>query len=223
MIHNRRVARSLRVDRQRALFSQDQDLRVEAQFEVSLTAEGARFNHFFSGPYLAAWRAPLNSSLKELQAAFERDAARATRPTPPDLVRQLKVARREKVANKTREREREARGEVLSATRDRSRLGFPAYVLARWTPEERKANLLARRSVGLVGYVGHVKRTLGYKIRSEEDQVDRTTREGLDTLAEKIRRINQSRRNREAQTGTDREGHRTGTEGSRQCLTDAPT
>jgi hypothetical protein len=138
-------------------------------------------------------------------------------------VRQLKAARREKVANKTREREREARGEVLSATRDRSRLGFPAWVLARWTPEERKANLLARRSVGLVGYVGHVKRKLGYKIWSEEDHVDKGTREGLDTLAEKIRIINQSRRNKEVQTGADREGHRTRTEGSRQCLVDAPT
>jgi len=157
----------------------------------------------------------------DIQAAFERDAARAIRPTPLDLVRQLKAARREKVTNKTREREREARGEVLSATRYRSRLGFPAPVLARWAPEERKANLLARRSVGLVGYVGHVKRMLGYKIPSEEDQVDKATRKGLDTLAEKIRGINQSRRNREAQTGADGEGHGTG--GSRQGLADAPT
>ncbi|KAI0245592.1 hypothetical protein BJV78DRAFT_1261783 [Lactifluus subvellereus] len=95
MIHNRRVARRPRIDRQRAPFSQDQDLRVEAQFEAGLAAKGARFGHLFSGPHLAAWRAPLDSHLGELRAAFDRDAARATRPTPPDLVRQLKAAGRD--------------------------------------------------------------------------------------------------------------------------------
>jgi hypothetical protein len=195
MIHNRRVARSLRIERQRVLLSQIQDLQVEAQFEVNLTAKGARFMHFFSSLRLREWKAPLDSNLDELHAAFERDVARATRPTPPNLMHQLRAARREKVINKTREREREARGEVLSATRYRSRLGFPAHVLARWAPEVRKSYLLARRSVGLVGYVGHVKRKLGYKIPSEEDHTDKATRESLDDLAENIRRINQSRRN----------------------------
>jgi hypothetical protein len=111
---------------------------------------------------------------------------------------QLKAARREKVANKTREHERERRGEVLSATRRQSRLGFPAHVLARWDPEVRKANLIARRSVGVVGYVGQVKRALGYKIPPEEDQVDELTREKLDRLEEELRRSNRSRRNGKA-------------------------
>jgi hypothetical protein len=62
------------------------------------------------------------------------------RPTLPDLLRQLRAARGEKITNKTREREREARGEVLSATRRWSRLGFPAHVLARWVPAVFKAN-----------------------------------------------------------------------------------
>jgi hypothetical protein len=118
----------------------------------------------------------------------------------------VKAARREKAANKLREREREARGEVLSATRHRSRLGFPASVLARWTPEARKANLLARRSVGLVGYVGQVKRKLGYNVPSEEVQEDKVTREALDNLTETIRKTNQSRRDsgaRTMQTGKD--------------------
>jgi hypothetical protein len=84
------------VERQRALFSQVQDLQVEAQFEVSLAAKGAQFKHFFSGLYLTEWRAPLDLSLEELQAAFERDVARATRPTPPNLMCQLRAARREK-------------------------------------------------------------------------------------------------------------------------------
>lgn len=197
MIHKRRVARVKRVERQRALLSQLQDLRIEAQFENELTAAGAQFTPSFSDPHHEAWHSPLDASLEELQIAFERDTARATRSPPPELLKQLKAARREKVANKTREREREARGEVLMSTRRRSKLGFPAHVLARWSPEERKANLLARRSVGEVGYVGQVKRKLGYKIPPEEDRVDDVTRERLDALAEELRRVNQSRRAKE--------------------------
>ncbi|KAI9430536.1 hypothetical protein H4582DRAFT_2086751 [Lactarius indigo] len=193
MIHKRRVARSKRVERQRALFSRLEDLRIEAQFEDKLAKTGASFVPSFSNPHLAAWRSPLDASLAKIGAAFERDTARAALPTPPDLVRQLKAARREKVANKTRERQREARGEVLTATRLRSRLGFPADVLVRWSPEERKANLLARRSVGEVGYVGQVKRALGYKIPPEEDRVDDATRQRLDALTEELRRVNQRR------------------------------
>ncbi|KAH9057484.1 hypothetical protein EDB87DRAFT_1565130 [Lactarius vividus] len=203
MLHKRRVARVKRIKRQRVLFSQVEDLRIEAQFEDKLAKTGASFVRSFSAPYLAEWRSPLDASLAKLVEAFDRDTARSMRPTPPELVRQLKAARREKVANKTREREREARGEVLTATRARSRLGFPAHVLVRWSPEERKANLLARRSVGGVGYVGQVKRALGYKIPPEEDQVDEATRERLDALAQELRRVNQSRRVKELGSAND--------------------
>jgi len=196
MIHKRRVARRRRIERQRALFSQMQDIQIEAKFEGNLAVNGDQFDLCFSGSHFPAWRAPLESSLEEIHAAFGRDTARASRPTPPSLLRQLKAARREKIANKTRERERQMRGEVLSATRHRSRLGFPAHVLALWSPKARKANLLARRSLSKVGYVGQVKRALGYKIPPEDAQVDDATRERLDNLAEKIRRRNQSRRDR---------------------------
>jgi hypothetical protein len=112
---------------------QFEDLRVENQFESSLAAMGgAQFEHLFSGQqHRAAWSAPTESCLADFRAAFQRDAARAMRPTPADLLRQLRAARREKIANKTHDREREARGEVLSATRRRACLGFPAHVLAR--------------------------------------------------------------------------------------------
>jgi hypothetical protein len=197
MIHKRRVARRGRIERQRAILSQIQDLGVEAGFEGSLAAKGAHFEDFFNGPHRAEWRAPLKSSLAEIQAAFERDTARAARSTPPDLLAQLKAARREKVANKTRERERQMRGEVLSATRRQSRLGFPAHVLARWDPEVRKAKLIARRSVGEVGYVGQVKRALGYRIPPDADGVDGLAREKLDRQDEELRRSNRSRRDGE--------------------------
>jgi len=206
MIHKRRVARARRVERQRALLSQMQDLQVEAKFEGNLAANGEQFERCFSGPHLPAWRAPLESCLEQFDAAFGRDAARASRPTPLHLLYQLKAARREKIANKTRERERQMRGEVILATRRRSCLGFPAHVLVRWSPEARKANLLARRSIGEVGYVGQVKRALGYRIPPEDAQVDDATRQRLDHLTGKIRRSNQSRRDRESLTGWRAEG-----------------
>jgi hypothetical protein len=203
MIHQRRVARDRRVEIQRTLFSHVQDLQVEAKFESSLAAavtedDGRPIERCFSESHFDAWHAPIASRLEQLQAAFERDTLRANRPPPPELLRQLKAARREKVENKTRERARQARGEVLEPTRRRARLGFPAHVLARWTPEERRANLLARRSVGEVGYVGQVKRALGYGVPLEEDdRVDEATRERLGRLAEEVRRSNQSRRDTE--------------------------
>jgi len=59
----------------------------------------------------------------------------------------------------------------------------------------RRENLIARRSVGAVGYVGAVKRKLGYGVPpGDEDQVDEATRERLDLLMEDVRKINQSRR-----------------------------
>jgi hypothetical protein len=200
MIHKRRVARARRIELQRVLFAYLEDLKTEAKFEANLAAAHPHLSlggewRCFSGPQLAAsWYAPIDSRLAQLQASFARDTARAAREPPPELLQQLRTARREKVANKTRERRREARGEVLMATRRRARLGFPAHVLARWEPAVRRENLIARRSVGVVGYVGMVKRKLGYGVPPEEDQVDDATRERLDLLTEDVRRINQSRR-----------------------------
>lgn len=198
MIHKRRIARRRRGERQQTILSHITDLRLEARFEVMLAANGAHFEYCFNGPHRAEWHAPLQSTLTEIQAAFERDTARAARTIPPELLAQLKAARREKIANKTRERERQMRGEVLSATRRQSRLGFPAHVLARWSPEVRKAMLIARRSVGKVGYVGQVKRALGYNIPPEDDEVDELARERLDRLEEELRESNRSRRDEEA-------------------------
>jgi hypothetical protein len=207
MIHKRRVARARRIEKQRVLLANLQDLQAEAKFEeatLAATTETTAERRCFSGPHLAAaWRAPVLSHLALLQASFERDAHRATTTQPPRaLLNQLRSARREKVENKTRERAREARGEVLACTRRRARLGFPAHVLGRWGPAERRERLIARRSVGAVGYVGMVKRKFGYGVRpgeeeEEERRMDEEMRERLDRQVEEVRRINQSRRDSE--------------------------
>jgi hypothetical protein len=48
--------------------------------------------------------------------------------------------------------------------------------------------------VGEVGYVGQVKRALGYRIPPEDDGVDELARGKLDRLEEELRRSNRSRR-----------------------------
>jgi hypothetical protein len=80
----------------------------------------------------------------------------------------IKQARREKIANKTRELERERRGEVIARTIKRRNKGPPAHVLSRMSDEERRLDKIARSSVSEVGYVGLVKRRLGFKLRDPE-------------------------------------------------------
>jgi hypothetical protein len=62
--------------------------------------------------------------------------------------------------------------------------------------------------VGEVGYVGQVKRALGYRIPPEGDEVDGLAREKLDLLDEELRRTNRSRRDEES---VDYCGRATGT------------
>jgi hypothetical protein len=108
MIPKRHTARNRRID------SRTSKSKTNSKAEINLAARaGAQFEHFFSEQqHRAAWSEPIGSYLADFHTAFQRDAARAMRPTPPDLLRQLRATRREKIANKTREREREARGEV---------------------------------------------------------------------------------------------------------------
>jgi hypothetical protein len=99
-----------------------------------------------------------------LQETLSRDTARRDSPIPPELVAQVKEARREKFRNKAKEAERERRGEVLNRTLRRRRQGPPAPVLELMTDEQKEMDKVAR-SVSEVGYVAKVKRKLGFKLR----------------------------------------------------------
>lgn len=59
---------------------------------------------------------------------------RAATPIPPALLEQIKQAKKEKIANKTREREKERSGLILPVTIRRALQGPPAHVLSRMTP-----------------------------------------------------------------------------------------
>lgn len=196
------------------------DIKRESEFERALAGwaerEGAPFEGVFMG-YEEAWRAsvstgiyagvydaevrsmlvePLVNQAQDIQAALARDEERAKLPFPPALVEQIKAARREKVANKTRELQRERAGLVIKRTILRRAAGPPAHILAKMTEAQKHLDRVSR-SVSEVGYVAMAKRKLGWKLRDPEawkvemgksENMAKLEREEMALLAENERR-----------------------------------
>ena len=134
----------------------------------------------------------------DIRQTFRRDDARRKTPYPPELLHQIKAARREKVENKTREYQREARGEVIRRTILRRSKGPPAHIRAKMAPQERHWDRVSRSSVSEVGYVGMIKRKLGWKLRNPEAWKAENGKEEnwphLESTEAEIRRKNRERR-----------------------------
>ena len=81
------------------------------------------------------------------------------------MIELAKQARRAKAENKTRERLRELRGEVLAVTLQRARQGPTAHRLAQMSPLHRYYDKVSRSTLSEVGYVGWVKKQLGFKLK----------------------------------------------------------
>jgi hypothetical protein len=110
---------------------------------------------------------PIREQQLAIQQTFNLEIKRLLSPYPPPLIDALKRARRDKVENKIRERERERRGEILAITQRRRRKGPPAHVLVNMTPEQRKMDKIAR-SPSNAGYVRLVKKKLGFRMRDNK-------------------------------------------------------
>lgn len=122
---------------------------------------------------------------------FAQDQSRRDEPYSQEMLDAIKAARREKIANKTRELQRERRGEILRRTILRQRKAPPAHVLALLTPEQRKMDRIVR-NVSEVGYVAKIKMKLGFKLRrpnawkaeigtpKNKERLDRKVKEFLD-------------------------------------------
>ncbi|KAF7376042.1 hypothetical protein MSAN_00019000 [Mycena sanguinolenta] len=188
IIFARMRARERRIARNQQLAEDLVDLRHEAAFEDSIArfATSASFERVYSGDAESEWLRPLHAARAELEMLARRDIARSQLPVSPALLETLRAARREKVANKTRERLRERRGEILRCTIERARKGPPAHVLARMTPAERHADRIVR-GVGEVGYVGMVKRRMGVKLRDGGKGLARENGKDLD--GERLERL----------------------------------
>jgi hypothetical protein len=110
---------------------------------------------------------PIREQQLAIRETFNLEIKRLLSPYPPELIDALKRAQRDKIENKTRERERERRGEILAITRRRRRKGPPAHVLVDMTPEQRKMDKIAR-SPSRAGYVRLVKDRLGFRMRDNK-------------------------------------------------------
>ncbi|KAI0631917.1 hypothetical protein C8Q77DRAFT_1218511 [Trametes polyzona] len=207
MIVARRKARERRTARHEMLREQTQLVEVERSFELALekNVKEAPFERAFADN-LGSWRGPINDDLKELGKSFEREKKRARTPYPPELLEQIKAARRAKVENKTRERERERRGEMTKRLLRQMRQTPPAHRLALMSPRERRLDAIAR-GASEVGYVGQVKRELGFKLRDPdawEVELGRPeNREMLDRMAQEIEEENARRRSKPLDENTD--------------------
>jgi hypothetical protein len=100
---------------------------------------------------------------------------RNIRPFPQALLDQVREARKNKIANKTKELERERRGEVLKRTLERGRKGLPPPVWDKLPDKTRKEQLIMIRSISEVGYVGALKKRKGWKLREPKDKVEGKT------------------------------------------------
>jgi hypothetical protein len=141
--------------------------------------------------------APLTSKLQGIVKTYEADEARLRSSFPPEMLAAIKQARRDKILNKTRQLERERRGEILPSTIHRRNKGPPAHILSKMTPEQRKLDKIARH-VSEVGYVAMAKMKLGHKLktpdawRREIGKPEDMTR--LDRMLEEVNLENERRR-----------------------------
>lgn len=113
------------------------------------------------------WMQPINATMSELWSASNRSRQRVQQPVPEWLKQAVRKARTERIANKTRELERERRGEILPRTIRRRQKEPPAHNLSKMTEEQKKLDKVVR-SVSEVGYVAMVKKRLGLKMRDPD-------------------------------------------------------
>lgn len=217
MIHKRRKAREARLERGAQIAEWRKYLKGEAHFELALEDKARKDGASSSMVYpkhLNDWSAltsfyvprpntndnvvaPLANMYTGLLKTYQLDEARSRLGFPPEMLKAIKQARRDKIQNKTRELERERRGEILRRTIRRRNKGPPAHRIATMTKEERRMDKAAR-SVSEVGYVGMVKRKLGWKLRDPEawkkEDGSPQDKPRLDRMLEELRAENERRR-----------------------------
>ncbi|KAF7313367.1 hypothetical protein HMN09_00492400 [Mycena chlorophos] len=162
IIRARYKAREGRWARRGLMVEDLRDLAEEAKFEDGLVNLGEDFEPVFRN--VNEWRGPIFKAIAQVDSWNTNDVKRQYRPVSPELRQILLDARREKIANKTRERARERRGVILKRTLARKRQGPPPHFLSRMTPAQRHRDKIVR-AVGEVGYVGMMKQRMGFKLR----------------------------------------------------------
>lgn len=140
---------------------------------------------------------PSGLMLEDLDQKFDADKARLLSSFSPDMLAMIKRARREKILYRTRQLERERRGEVLPRTVRRRNKHPPAHVLAKMTEERKRLDKIARHP-SEVGFVAMAKMKLGHKLKDpsawRKEMGSPENVERLDGMEQEIRLTNQRRR-----------------------------
>lgn len=226
MIVRRRLARERRWEQREILKSWAHDLRCESLFEDALLKSatvgaarhmegrllGDRANQcagevkehllwapVYTGGAKSEWGEPFLKRQAELKECMMRDISRYRAAPPAGLILQAKQARREKVANKTIQRQRERSGEVTTATIKRRRSAPPAHVRELMTPRQLLVDR-AIREASEGGWSGAVKAHMGVhmhmseKWKAEGGWEDEDKKKLLDQMEREIRAENERRR-----------------------------
>ncbi|KII86734.1 hypothetical protein PLICRDRAFT_55645 [Plicaturopsis crispa FD-325 SS-3] len=171
MIAKRRIRRQWRQERNEEIGEWRDMLRHEESFERALgalpPARKKPFQPAFDSDNRREWDAPLFEEKQQIIQTFVEEQARLNAPFPPELLEKVKAARTAKIKNKTRENKRERRGEITNRTIWRRNKGPPAHVLQHMSPKQKEMDRVVR-STSEVGYVGMIKRQLGFKLRDPD-------------------------------------------------------
>ncbi|THV05366.1 hypothetical protein K435DRAFT_647156 [Dendrothele bispora CBS 962.96] len=207
MIIKRMRARERQFMRSEAL-GEMKDLIKEERFFEQMAPSSQR-SQVYGGSAYYEWSqsAPLSQARQQIFETSNGVLTRMMRPFPPDLIDQVREARKNKIANRTKELKRERRGEVTARTLKRRRKGLPAHVWTKLSEKDRKEELIVQRSVSEVGYVGMLKKERGWKLSEPKEKVEGkvwSIEEGrwigeeddraLDKALGRIRRENERRR-----------------------------
>lgn len=197
MIRTRMKARTARIEKQARLLADLELLAEERQFEIGLRQlVGADFPTFYSNwSDYEQWTTPIKQVLREMDEIFMREQDRANRAFPPEMLEGIIEARRTKIRNKTREKERERRGEILQSTLKRQRKGPPAHILAKMSPERRRMDKVSR-SLSEVGYVALVKRRLGMGLKDHDAGLELGEKENRSLLNDAARMLREENKKR---------------------------
>ena len=196
MLYKRRSKREPRLQKINWINEWASDLHYESNFEGELLgSESVYSNAPGTGVEKSNYDVWVNRARTDRQYfvnLLEGDNRRITAPVPESLLQALKAARTEKIRNKTHERERERRGEVLRSTLRRRQRGLPAETRRQLSPERRRLVRVSREE-GEVGYVRKVKAKLGMRIEDDvtwrkEKVFPAARREEMESLAEDYHR-----------------------------------
>ncbi|KAJ4499267.1 hypothetical protein C8R41DRAFT_815044 [Lentinula lateritia] len=163
----RRFSKMEELTRMRDMVRKEQHLEQEIMREARRTGE--QFEPVFEGE---DWSTPLVQAANDIYANVKATAERNLRPFSPELIEQVRAARRNKIANKTKERERERRGEILRVTRKRWRKGLTPHLLSTLSEKQKREELIVQRSIAEVGYVGLLKKRKGWKLKEPKPKVE---------------------------------------------------